>query len=135
MFSKKNRKLFALLLVFSAIISVIGCGGITYKGKFVTVAVPYEPREEFEHEGWIVLTFEKPGMRTEEGEVFRFWLCRDGKKQRELVLNAKIVGTRKFYLQEKVGDNTIAHASFVAPPSYEAVVERVKALISSETAH
>lgn len=123
----------ALVVSFVLLAGVLeGCGGMKYRGKYITVSVPREPIDEFKYEGWVILAFEHPGKRPEEGEIYRFWLFKNGKKQRELVLNAKIVGTRKFFLQEKVGDVIKTHASFLAPPTYEAVKERVKALLAAE---
>ncbi|HDG67652.1 MAG TPA: hypothetical protein ENG11_00715 [candidate division Zixibacteria bacterium] len=114
---------------------IFGCGGMKYHGKYITTTVPYEPIDEFKHEGWVILAFEHPGKRPEEGEIYKFWLFKNGKKQREIVLNAKIVGTRKFFLQEQIGDVVKTHASFIAPPTYEAVKERLKAVLSAEAKH
>ena len=131
-----NKSIFSITTIFFLGILCgcifLGCGEKTYKGKYITVAVPYEPMDEFEHEGWIILSFELQGKRPEEGELYRFWLFRNGKKTRELWLSVKIVNNRMFYLQEKRGENTVSHASFVAPPTYEAIKERIKALLSSE---
>ncbi len=121
----------ALTLLLAAMFSA-GCGGKLYRGKYVTVSVPYDPIDEFKHEGWVILAFQRPGKRPEEGEIYRFWLFSGGKKLREIWLEAKVVGSRRFYLQEEVGENIITHASFSAPPSYEAVKERLKALLSAE---
>ncbi len=109
-----------------------GCSEKTYHGRYVTIGVPYEPFDEFEHEGWVVISFEVPGKRPEEGKIFEFWLFRGGKKTRELWLSAKIVGKRMFFLQEQVGENVVSHASFNAPPTYEAVKERIKTLLASQ---
>ena len=132
-----NRKILTIsLAIFISVFGILvisGCGRKTYRGKYITVAVPYDPIDEFQHEGWTILAFQKPGKRAEEGEIYRFWLFRNGKKQRELWLTAKIVNKRMFFLQEQVGDNIISRASFIAPPSYEAVKERLKAFLTSET--
>ncbi len=126
------RKLFALTSIAIVMLALAGCGGKIYRGKYVTATVQLDPIDEFQHGKWVVLAFETPGKRPEEGEYNRFWLYVDGEKKRELVLVAKVVGKRMFYLQEQVGKQIISHASFVAPPTYDAVKERIKALLSSE---
>ncbi|MCD6595374.1 hypothetical protein J7L68_06845 [bacterium] len=132
-----NRKILAIFLTAFLLILITalipGCGGKTYRGKYITVSVPYYPIDEFQYEDWTILAFQKPGQRPEEGEIYRFWLFKDGKKQRELWLSVKIVNRRMFFLQEQIGDNIVSHASFIAPPSYDAVKERIKALLTSET--
>ncbi len=139
MTAAERKNLMALAIALIAVVgfglAFYGCGGMTYRGKYITTKVPYEPIDEFKHEGWVVLAFEHPGKRPEEGEIYKFWLFRNGKKEREIVLNAKIVGTRKFFLQERIGDVVKTHASFIAPPTYEAVKERLKAVLSAEAEH
>jgi hypothetical protein len=125
------KKFFILPFALGLILTLSGCGEQQFKGKYISVPVEYQPIDEFEHEGWVVLSFETPGKRQEEGRLYSFWIYRNAKKMRELTLEVRIVGTRKFYLQEQVGENTVSHASFVAPPTYEAIKERIKALLSS----
>lgn len=121
-----------ILAILAAVAILDGCGGKTYRGKYITVSVPYNPLDEFEYGDWVVLSFESPGKRPEEGEMYNFWLFRDGKKERKIWLSAKIVGKRMFFLQERRGDNIVSHASFTAPPTYEATKERLKVLLGSE---
>jgi len=120
------------LFMLTGIFLFSGCSGQVYEGKYITTSVPYDPMDEFKYEGWIILSFKTPGKRQEEGKYYEFWLFRNGKKRRQMWLSAKIVNKRMFYLQERVGDNVVSRASFAAPPTYEAVKERIKALLSSE---
>ena len=126
----KILMLFIFVLLFSLI---SGCSGKVYEGKYISTKVPYDPIDEFKYEGWVILAFQTPGKRPEEGKLFEFWLFRNGEKRREMWLSAKIVNKRMFFLQERIGENIISHASFSAPPTYEAIKERLKALLSSES--
>ncbi len=121
------------LVLFMLAMHLGGCSGKVYEGKYITVSVPYDPIDEFKYEGYVILSFETPGKRPEEGELYRFWFFKNGEKVREMWLVAKVVNKRMFFLQEKIGENIISHASFTAPPTYEAVKERIKALLSSES--
>ena len=121
-----------LIIVLTGVFILSGCSRQVYEGKYITTSVPYAPIDEFKYENWVILSFKIPGKRREKGKMFEFWLFRNGKKRREMWLSAKIVNKRMFYLQERIGDNVISRASFVAPPTYEAVKERIKSLLSSE---
>lgn len=123
-------KIIGYLLPFWSLL-IIGCSGQVYHGRYITTRVPQQPIDEFEHEGWVILGFQHE-LRTAEGTIFTFWLFKDGSKKREMWLTANVVGTRKYFLKEKVGEEIISYASFLAQPKYEGAKEQVKVVLSKE---
>lgn len=120
-----------IMYLLLALCVFMGCSGKVYHGRYITVRVPQDPIDEFEHEGWTILAFQHE-LRTAEGTIFTFWLFRNGDKKREMWLTANVVGSRKYFLKEKIGEEVISYASFIAQPKYEGVKEQVKIVLTKE---
>ena len=119
-----------IIAVFLVIVSITGCGK-TYHGKYITTVIDEDPSDEFKVGNVVVLVVRNEERREKEGWFYKFYIYEDGKNTRLFRLMAKGVNQRAFYLEEKIDGKIKSHVYFPTEPTYEAVKDRVVALLKA----